>query len=86
VRHDATAVSAVMLGLPGFVVVAAAEVGGKLELVVETTGTVTGCPDVVWWPPRMAVQIIWFATSRPRVGRCCCCGASGSGAAMTLAA
>jgi transposase len=45
VRHDATAVSAVMLGLPGFVVLAAAEVGGELELVVETTGTVTGCPD-----------------------------------------
>jgi hypothetical protein len=33
-----------MLG-PGFVVLVAAEVGGELELVVETTDTVTGRPD-----------------------------------------
>ena len=34
----------VSLGLPGFVVLAAAEYGGELELLVETTVSVTGCP------------------------------------------
>ena len=34
----------VSLGLPGFVVLTAAEYGGELELLVETTGWVTGCP------------------------------------------
>jgi transposase len=34
-----------MLGLPGFVVTTAGEYGGELELVVETTETVTGCPS-----------------------------------------
>ncbi len=32
------------LGLPGFVVLAAGEYGGELELLVETTESVTGCP------------------------------------------
>lgn len=32
-----------MLGLPGLVVLAAAEYGGELELLVETTVTLTGC-------------------------------------------
>ena len=34
----------VSLGLPGFVVLAAAEYGGELEVLVETTDPVTGCP------------------------------------------
>jgi hypothetical protein len=34
----------VSLGLPGFVVVAAAEYGGELELLVETMDSVAGCP------------------------------------------
>lgn len=33
-----------MLGLPAFVVLAGAAHGGELELLVETTETVTGCP------------------------------------------
>jgi transposase len=33
-----------MLGLPGLVVLAAGEYGGELELLVETTPSVTGCP------------------------------------------
>ena len=37
--------SAVSLGLPGFVVLAAADYGGELELLVETTAGVAGCPD-----------------------------------------
>lgn len=34
-----------LLGLDGFAVLAAAEVGGGVELLVETTGTLVGCPD-----------------------------------------
>ena len=33
-----------LLGLDGFVVLAAAELAGEVELLVETTGAVTGCP------------------------------------------
>jgi hypothetical protein len=40
-----TVLPALRLGLPGFVVLVAAEYGGPLELAVETTDTVTGCPD-----------------------------------------
>jgi transposase len=36
--------AAVTLGLPGFVVLAAGEYGGELELLVETTESLTGCP------------------------------------------
>lgn len=36
--------SVVMLGLPGFVVLAAGVYGGELELLIESTETVTGCP------------------------------------------
>ncbi len=47
-EHQATAepvdVAARILGLPGFVVLAAGEVGGELELLVETAEAVTGCP------------------------------------------
>lgn len=42
---NATVMPALMLGLDGFVVLGAAEYGGELELLVETTETVTGCPD-----------------------------------------
>ena len=37
-------VSAVLLGLPGFVVLSAAEVAGEAELLIETRPAVTGCP------------------------------------------
>jgi len=37
--------AAVSLGLPGFVVLAAADYGGELELLIEITDRVTGCPD-----------------------------------------
>ena len=42
---DPTAMPAAMLGLAGFSVLAAGEVGGELELLVETTAAVTGCPS-----------------------------------------
>ncbi len=44
-RGQAIDTAAVSLGLPGFVVLAAADYGGELELLVETTQGVTGCPD-----------------------------------------
>ncbi len=43
---DATAsVTAAFFGLDGFVVLAAAEVGGELELLVETTADLVGCRE-----------------------------------------
>jgi hypothetical protein len=34
----------VVVGLPGFVVLAVGEFGGELEVLIETTESVTGCP------------------------------------------
>jgi hypothetical protein len=46
VRADATGEpSAVLLGLPEFVVLSAGEVGGEVELLVESATRVTGCPS-----------------------------------------
>ncbi len=43
--EDATAsLDAVLLGLDGFVVLGRAEVDGELELLVETTADLVGCP------------------------------------------
>ena len=42
---DPTALPAAMLGIAGFVVLAAAGVGGELELLVETAVAATGCPS-----------------------------------------
>src|SRR3712207_9180798 len=42
---DATAsLNAALLGLDGFVVVSTAEIGGELELLIETTADLVGCP------------------------------------------
>ncbi len=53
---DATSGTAeIVLDLPGFAVLAAAEYGGELEVLVETTATVADCPWCgrlpVVWPP-----------------------------------
>jgi transposase len=45
VEYDAIVLPALMLGLPGFVVLAAAEYGGELELLVESDEVVAGCPQ-----------------------------------------
>lgn len=42
---DVTGLPATMLGLPGFEVLAAGDYGGELELLIESTETVTGCPS-----------------------------------------
>lgn len=34
-----------MLGLDGLVVIGAGEAGGELEIIIESSGTVTGCPE-----------------------------------------
>lgn len=41
---EATVLPAAMLGISGLVVLAAGEYGGELELLVETSESVTGCP------------------------------------------
>lgn len=43
-NEDATGLPARMLGLAGLVVLGAGEYGGELELLVETTEVVVGCP------------------------------------------
>jgi transposase len=46
VSGEATAsVTAALFGLDGFVVLGAAEAGGELELLVETTADLVGCPE-----------------------------------------
>ena len=42
--HGSSAPAVRLLGLDGFVVLAAVEVSGEVELLVEMTETVTGCP------------------------------------------
>ncbi len=41
---DVTGLPATMLGLAGFEVLGAGEYGGELEVLIETTATVAGCP------------------------------------------
>ena len=41
---DTTSVTAALFGLAGFEILAAAEVGGELELLVQTTAGLVGCP------------------------------------------
>jgi hypothetical protein len=41
---DTTSVTAALFGLAGFEILAAVEVGGELELLVQTTADLVGCP------------------------------------------
>jgi hypothetical protein len=41
---DTTSMCAALFGLAGFEVLAAADVGGELELLVATTADLVGCP------------------------------------------
>jgi transposase len=46
VSGDATAsVTAVLFGLDGFTVLTAVDAGGELEVLVETTADLVGCPE-----------------------------------------
>jgi transposase len=41
---DTTAITAALIGLDGFEVLAAADAGGEVELLVQTTADLVGCP------------------------------------------
>jgi transposase len=43
-EDDTTSLCAALFGLAGFEVLAAADVGGELELLVQTTADLVGCP------------------------------------------
>jgi transposase len=45
VDREATAPLTVLFGLDGFEVVAAADAGGELEIMIETTAELVGCPE-----------------------------------------
>ncbi len=53
-RDGSRTAEVALLGLDGFVVLAAAELAGEVELLVETTDVVTGCPRCGCWPGRTA--------------------------------
>jgi transposase len=42
---DTTSVTAALFGLAGFEILAAADAGGELELLVQTTADLVGCPE-----------------------------------------
>jgi transposase len=44
VKDSTTTVTAALLGLDGFEILAAADVGGELELLIQTTADLVGCP------------------------------------------
>jgi hypothetical protein len=69
---------AALLGFDGFRVLGQAELGGELELLVETTADLVGCPGcrgVAWPGPRTAVRP-GCGTCRSVVVRSCCAGGS----------
>ena len=43
-EDDTTSLSAALFGLAGFEVFAAADAGGELELLVQTSADLVGCP------------------------------------------
>ena len=44
-NDDTTSVTAALLGLAGFEILAAADAGGELEMLVQTTADLVGCPE-----------------------------------------
>jgi hypothetical protein len=72
--------------LPGFVVLAAGEYGGELELLVETATAEVYCDRRGTRAVGTTGMSICCAMCRWPGGRRCWCGGSGSGAARTGAA
>ena len=44
-EDDTTSVTAALFGLAGFEILAAADAGGELEMLVQTTADLVGCPE-----------------------------------------
>jgi transposase len=44
-NDDTTSVTAALFGLAGFEILAAADAGGELEMLVQTTADLVGCPE-----------------------------------------
>ncbi len=61
--------AAVMFGVPGIAVLAAAEVGRELHLLVETTDRVGGCRGAGWSLSRIGGGSICCAMPRSVTGR-----------------
>lgn len=78
---EATVLPAAMLGISGLVVLAVGEYGGELELLVETSESVTGCPRCGVVAVAHGRREHLVRETPRRGGRCCWCGASGCGGA-----
>jgi protein-arginine kinase activator protein McsA len=44
-EDDTTSVTAALFGLAGFEILAAADAGGELEVLVQTSADLVGCPE-----------------------------------------
>jgi transposase len=78
---DTTSVIAALFGLAGFEVLAAADAGGELELLVQTTADLVGCPSCGAVARAKDRRPSWCGTCRAAAERWCCAGGSGCGAA-----
>ena len=76
-------VLAEVFGLEGFEVLAAADAGGELEIMIETPAKPVGCPGCGAVRPRRTVARRGWPICRWRAGRWCCAGSNASGAART---
>jgi hypothetical protein len=80
--EDATAsLDAALLGLDGFVVLGSAEVDGELELLIETTADLVGCPGCGAVARPKDRRPTWVRDLRWPADQWCCAGGSGCGAA-----
>ena len=79
-EDDTTSVTAALFGLAGFEILAAADAGGELELLVQTTADLVGCPAC--GAVARAKDRRPTLGARPAAsagGRWCSAGSSGSG-------
>ena len=82
---DTTSLCAALFGLAGFEVLAAADVGGELELLVQTTADLVGCPTCGAVARAKDRRPSWVR-DLPMGGRWCCAGGSGCGAVRSRCA
>src|SRR4051794_5190152 len=86
VNGDATApVLAEVFGLAGFEVLAAADAGGELELMIETPAGPVPCPGCGAGATAKDRRPTWVAALPIAGARWCCAGSSGSGPANSSA-